>query len=203
MASSIAALSLTRYYTEAEVHPYDMLNWAKRDAAIVNPVTGKTAFEQKQVEFPDTWSLNAINIVSQKYFTGTPGTDEREKSLKELIDRVADTITKYGYEQGYFMNEAEADVFNHELKFILASQRASFNSPVWFNIGAAQRSQQASACFILQVEDTMQSILNWYREEGMIFKGGSGAGLNLSTIRSSYEPLSSSGGKASGPLSFM
>lgn len=203
MASSTAALSLTRYYTEAGVHPYDTLNWAKRDAAIVNPVTGKTAFEQKQVEFPDTWSLNAINIVSQKYFTGTPGTDEREKSLKELVDRVADTITKYGYEQGYFMNEAEADVFNHELKFILATQRASFNSPVWFNIGAAKRSQQASACFILQVEDTMQSILNWYREEGMIFKGGSGAGLNVSTIRSSYEPLSSSGGKASGPLSFM
>jgi ribonucleoside-diphosphate reductase alpha chain len=180
-----------------------MLNWTKRDAAIVNPSTGKTAFEQKQVEFPDTWSLNAINIVSQKYFTGTPGTDEREKSLKQLIDRVADTITKYGYEQGYFIGEAEADVFNHELKYILATQRAAFNSPVWFNIGAAKRAQQASACFILEVEDTMQSILNWYREEGMIFKGGSGAGLNISTIRSSYEPLSSSGGKASGPLSFM
>jgi ribonucleoside-diphosphate reductase alpha chain len=203
MAQNTAALSLTRHFTEAGVHPYDMLNWTKRDAAIVNPSTGKTAFEQKQVEFPDTWSLNAINIVSQKYFTGTPGTDEREKSLKQLIDRVADTITKYGYEQGYFTNEAEADVFNHELKYILATQRAAFNSPVWFNIGAAKRAQQASACFILEVEDTMQSILNWYREEGMIFKGGSGAGLNISTIRSSYEPLSSSGGKASGPLSFM
>jgi len=203
MAQNTAALSLARHFTEAGVHPYDMLNWTKRDAAIVNPSTGKTAFEQKQVEFPDTWSLNAINIVSQKYFTGTPGTDEREKSLKQLIDRVADTITKYGYEQGYFMGEAEADVFNHELKYILATQRAAFNSPVWFNIGAARRAQQASACFILEVEDTMQSILNWYREEGMIFKGGSGAGLNISTIRSSYEPLSSSGGKASGPLSFM
>lgn len=203
MAQNTAALSLTRHFTEAGVHPYDMLNWTKRDAAIVNPSTGKKAFEQKQVEFPDTWSLNAINIVSQKYFTGTPGTNEREKSLKQLIDRVADTITKYGYEQGYFIGEAEADVFNHELKYILATQRAAFNSPVWFNIGAAQRAQQASACFILEVEDTMQSILNWYREEGMIFKGGSGAGLNISTIRSSYEPLSSSGGKASGPLSFM
>ncbi len=203
MAQNTAALSLTRHFTEAGVHPYDTLNWTKRDAAIVNPSTGKTAFEQKQVEFPDTWSLNAINIVSQKYFTGTPGTDEREKSLKQLIDRVADTITKYGYEQGYFIGEAEADVFNHELKYILATQRAAFNSPVWFNIGASGRAQQASACFILEVEDTMQSILNWYREEGMIFKGGSGAGLNISTIRSSYEPLSSSGGKASGPLSFM
>lgn len=203
MAQNTAALSLTRHFTEAGVHPYDMLNWTKRDAAIVNPSTGKKAFEQKQVEFPDTWSLNAINIVSQKYFTGTPGTDEREKSLKQLIDRVADTITKYGYEQGYFIGEAEADVFNHELKYILATQRAAFNSPVWFNIGASGRAQQASACFILEVEDTMQSILNWYREEGMIFKGGSGAGLNISTIRSSYEPLSSSGGKASGPLSFM
>ena len=203
MAQNTAALSLTRHFTEAGVHPYDMLNWTKRDAAIVNPVTGKKAFEQKQVEFPDTWSQNAINIVSQKYFTGTPGTDEREKSLRQLIDRVADTITKYGYEQGYFIGEAEADVFNHELKYVLATQRAAFNSPVWFNIGAPKRAQQASACFILEVEDTMQSILNWYREEGMIFKGGSGAGLNLSTIRSSYEPLSSSGGKASGPLSFM
>ena len=203
MASSTAALSLARHFTEAGVHPYGMLTWTKRDAAIVNPSTGKTAFQQKQVEFPDTWSLNAINIVSQKYFTGTPDTDEREKSLKQLIDRVADTITKYGYEQGYFIGEAEADVFNHELKYILATQRAAFNSPVWFNIGAARRAQQASACFILEVEDTMQSILNWYREEGMIFKGGSGAGLNVSTIRSSYEPLSSSGGKASGPLSFM
>lgn len=203
MASNTAALSLARHFTEVGVHPYDMLTWTKRDAAIVNPSTGKVAFEQKQVEFPDTWSLNAINIVSQKYFTGTPGTDEREKSLKQLIDRVADTITKYGYEQGYFIGEAEADVFNHELKYILATQRAAFNSPVWFNIGAARRAQQASACFILEVEDTMQSILNWYREEGMIFKGGSGAGLNISTIRSSYEPLSSSGGKASGPLSFM
>jgi ribonucleoside-diphosphate reductase alpha chain len=203
MAQNIAALSLARYFTEAGSHPYDLVDWAKRDSAIVNPVTGKKVFEQRQVEFPDTWSLNAINVVSQKYFAGTPGTAEREKSLRQLIDRVADTITKYGYEQGYFTGEAEADVFNHELKYILVTQRASFNSPVWFNIGASQRSQQASACFILQVEDTMQSILNWYREEGMIFKGGSGAGLNISTIRSSYEPLSSSGGKASGPLSFM
>ncbi|HSW81271.1 MAG TPA: vitamin B12-dependent ribonucleotide reductase, partial [Candidatus Saccharimonas sp.] len=203
MADATATLALGRYFTEEGVHPYEMFEWAKRDSKIVNPGTGKTVFEQKQVEFPDTWSLNAVNIVTQKYFTGTPGTTEREKSLRQLIDRVADTITRYGYEQGYFASEAEADVFNEELKYILASQRASFNSPVWFNIGAPERAQQASACFILQVEDTMQSILNWYREEGMIFKGGSGSGLNISSIRSSYEPLSKSGGTASGPLSFM
>lgn len=203
MADTTATLALGRYFTEEGTHPYDMLTWVKRDSKIVNPSTGKTVFEQKQAEFPDTWSMNAINIVSQKYFCGTPGTDSREKSLRQLIDRVADTITRYGYEQGYFINEAEADVFNEELKYILVTQRASFNSPVWFNIGAPERAQQASACFILQVEDTMQSILNWYREEGMIFKGGSGAGLNVSSIRSSYEPLSKSGGTASGPLSFM
>ena len=198
-----AALSLERRFTEEGVDPYSMLQWTKRDAKIVNPGTNKTVFEQKQLEFPDTWSLNAINIVAQKYFHGTPGTSRREQSLKDLINRVADTITKYGYDQGYFAQETEADVFNAELKYILATQRAAFNSPVWFNIGTPDRAQQASACFILKVEDTMPSILNWYREEGMIFKGGSGAGLNISTIRSSFEPLSSSGGKASGPLSFM
>ncbi len=203
MAQNTAALALARHFTEEGVHPYDMLAWVKRESKITNPGTGKIVFEQKQVEFPDFWSLNAINIVAQKYFCGTPGTEQREKSLRQLIDRVADTITRYGYEQGYFIGEAEADIFNHELKYILATQRAAFNSPVWFNIGALERSQQASACFILEVEDTMQSILNWYREEGMIFKGGSGAGVNLSTLRSSSEPLRSSAGKASGPLSFM
>lgn len=203
MADATATLALGRYFTEEGTHPYDMVKWVKRDSQIVNPGTGKTVFEQKQVEFPDTWSLNAINIVAQKYFYGTLGTEGREKSLRQLIDRVADTVTRYGYENGYFVSEEEADVFNEELKYILVTQRASFNSPVWFNIGAPDRAQQASACFILKVEDTMQSILNWYREEGMIFKGGSGAGLNVSSIRSSYEPLSNSGGKASGPVSFM
>lgn len=203
MAQYTAALSLTRHFTEEGVKPYDMLNWIKRDSKIVNPGTGKTVFEQKQVEFPDTWSLNSINIVAQKYFYGTPGTEQRETSLRNLIDRVADTVTKYGYDQGYFIDEAEADLFNDELKYILATQRAAFNSPVWFNIGTPDRAQQASACFILKVEDTLPSILNWYREEGMIFKGGSGAGLNVSAIRSSFESLSSSGGKASGPVSFM
>ena len=203
MADRAATLALSRYFTEEGTHPYDMLTWVERESKIVSPGSGKTVFEQKHVEFPDSWSLNAVNIVSQKYFSGTPGTPSRERSLRQLIDRVADTITRHGYENGYFISEAEADVFNEELKYILATQRASFNSPVWFNIGVPDRAQQASACFILHVEDTLPSILNWYREEGMIFKGGSGAGLNISTIRSSVESLSHSGGKASGPVSFM
>ncbi|MBL8159901.1 vitamin B12-dependent ribonucleotide reductase [Candidatus Saccharibacteria bacterium] len=201
--NTAAALEVERFFTKEGVHPYDMLTWVKRDSEIINPGTGKAVFSQKGVEFPDFWSQNAINIVAQKYFHGTPGTKGREGSLRQLVDRVADTITKYGYEHGYFLDEQEADVFNSELKYILATQRAAFNSPVWFNIGTPDRSQQASACFILKVEDTMPSILNWYTEEGIIFKGGSGAGLNISSIRSSKEPLSSSGGRASGPLSFM
>lgn len=196
-------LDIRRYFTKKGVDAYENFTWVKRDSKIDNPVTGKVAFEQKAVEFPDTWSLNAINIVSQKYFTGTPGTNEREASLKTLINRVADTITRHGEQEGYFVTKDEAETFNQELKFILASQRAAFNSPVWFNIGADGRSQQASACFILAVDDDMRSILNWYTEEGLIFKGGSGSGLNVSNIRSSYEPLSKSGGTASGPLSFM
>jgi ribonucleoside-diphosphate reductase, adenosylcobalamin-dependent len=175
----------------------------KQDSVIVNPATGKPVFEQKGVEFPEGWSLNSINIVAQKYFTGTPGTDEREYSLKQLIDRVVDTITRQGQQEGYFETDEEAEDFREELKYVLATQRAAFNSPVWFNIGAPDRAQQASACFILGVEDTMESILNWYKEEGMIFKGGSGAGVNLSAIRSSYERLGKSAGTASGPLSFM
>ncbi len=196
-------LDIRRYFTKKGIDAYDMFEWVNRDSKIDNPVTGKVAFEQKAVEFPDTWSLNAINIVSQKYFTGTPGTTEREASLKTLINRVADTITRHGDQEGYFASKDEAITFNQELKYILASQRAAFNSPVWFNIGAASRSQQASACFILAVEDTMPSILNWYKEEGMVFKGGSGSGLNISTIRSSFEPLGKSAGTSSGPLSFM
>jgi ribonucleoside-diphosphate reductase alpha chain len=203
MAQAVSSLAVARYFTEEGTDPYDMLTWVKRDSKITNPGTGEIVFEQLGVEFPEGWSQNAINIVAQKYFYGTPGTESRETSLKQLIDRVANTITKYGYENGYFLDEAEADTFNAELRFILVTQRAAFNSPVWFNIGAPDRRQQASACFILNVEDTMDSILNWYREEGLIFKGGSGAGLNLSTLRSSFEPLSTSGGKASGPVSFM
>lgn len=203
MAQAVSALSVARYFTEDGADPYAKLNWVKRDSKITNPGTGETVFEQKGIEFPDFWSQNAVNIVAQKYFHGTPGTSIREQGLKDLINRVSDTITKYGYDNGYFLNEEEADTFNAELKYILATQRAAFNSPVWFNIGTPDRRQQASACFILKVEDNLPSILNWYREEGMIFKGGSGAGLNVSSLRGSTERLSSSGGRASGPVSFM
>ncbi len=197
------SLGVRRLFTQPKTKAYDALKWVKRDSVIMNPMTSKAVFEQKDVEFPDDWSLNAINIVAQKYFAGTPGTDEREGSLKHLIDRVVDTVTRQGLSEGYFESETEANDFKEELKYILATQRAAFNSPVWFNIGVPSRSQQASACFILGIEDTMTSILNWYVEEGMIFKGGSGSGVNLSPLRSSYEQLKQSGGKASGPVSFM
>ena len=197
------SLGVKRLFTQPGTKAYDLLKWVKRDSIISNPMTGKPVFEQRDVDFPEGWSLNAINIVAQKYFTGTPGTDGREKSLQDLIDRVADTITRQGKQEGYFESDEEAETFREELKYICATQRAAFNSPVWFNIGVPERSQQASACFILHVDDTMPSILNWYREEGMIFKGGSGAGINISTIRSSAERLGKSAGTASGPLSFM
>ena len=198
-----AILGQRRLLTPPKSKAYDQLKWVKRDSVIMNPMTGKPVFEQLGVDFPEGWSLNSINIVAQKYFTGTPGTAERESSLKHLINRVVDTVTRQGLQEGYFETEVEADDFREELKYILATQRAAFNSPVWFNIGAPERSQQASACFILAVEDTMPSILNWYKEEGMIFKGGSGSGINISSIRSSVEPLGKSAGSASGPLSFM
>lgn len=197
------SLGMRRLFTPAKSKAYDQLSWVKRDSVITNPMTNKPVFEQLDVEFPEGWSQNAINIVAQKYFTGTPGTSEREDSLRKLVDRVADTITRQGLQEGYFESEAEAEDFREELKYVLATQRAAFNSPVWFNIGAPERAQQASACFILGIEDTMHSILNWYTEEGMIFKGGSGSGVNLSPIRSSVEPLGKSAGTASGPLSFM
>ncbi len=154
------------------------------------------------MEFPVSWSQNSTNIVAQKYFRGTLGTDERETSLRQVIDRVADTITSWGVKDGYFADEQEGAAFRNELKAILVTQRAAFNSPVWFNIGVKGVPQQSSACFILAVEDTMDGILNWYREEGTIFKGGSGSGINLSNIRSSHEHLKG-GGTASGPVSFM
>ncbi len=196
-------LGRRRLFTPAKSKAYDQLKWVKRDSILTNPATGKAVFEQLGVEFPEGFSLNAINIVAQKYFTGTPGTKEREASLKTLINRVVDTVTRQGVQEGYFETEAEAEDFREELKYVLASQRAAFNSPVWFNIGAPDRAQQASACFILGIEDTMPSILNWVVEEGMVFKGGSGSGVNLSPIRSSVEKLGKSAGTASGPLSFM
>lgn len=196
-------LGIKRHFTTAGTHPYEEIEWESRDARIENFMDGSVAFEQAGVEFPKSWSVNATNIVAQKYFAGTPETPERETSLKHLIDRVADTITRHGQREKYFVSEDEAEVFNHELKHLLVQQKASFNSPVWFNIGAKGRAQQASACFILAVDDTMESILDWYREEGMIFKGGSGAGINLSKLRSSREHLRSSAGFSSGPVSFM
>jgi ribonucleoside-diphosphate reductase alpha chain len=197
------SLGVERLFTPKKSKAYDQLKWAKRDSIIKNPMSGKPVFEQKGVEFPEGWSLNAINIVAQEYFTGTPGTKSRESSLKHLVNRVADTITRQGLQEGYFENNTEAEDFREELKYVLATQRAAFNSPVWFNIGAPERSQQASACFILGIEDTMPAILNWYVEEGMIFKGGSGSGINISPLRSSVEALGKSAGTASGPLSFM
>ncbi len=197
------ALGINRLFTEPGKSAYSQIDWIKTDSVIMNPMTGVPVFEQKGVEFPKGWSLNAINIVSQKYFAGTPGSEDREASFKTTINRIVDTITREGLQEGYFSSEKEATNFKEELKYVLATQRSAFNSPVWFNIGVPSRAQQASACFILGVEDTMPSILNWYVEEGMVFKGGSGAGVNLSNIRSSHERLSASGGKASGPVSFM
>lgn len=201
--SQTASLALARRFTEPKTKGYDKIKWTKRDAIIANPMTGENVFEQKGVEIPEGWSLNAVNIVSQKYFSGTPGTPDRENSLKTLINRVVDTVARQGEQEGYFETDTEVETFREELKYILATQRAAFNSPVWFNIGASERAQQASACFILGIEDSMVSILDWYKDEGMIFKGGSGSGVNLSPIRSSLEGLSKSGGTASGPLSFM
>ena len=202
MAPEQAGIGIRRHFTTDGVHPYDELDWEERDARITNYRDGTVAFEQLGVEFPTSWSLNATNIVAQKYFRGTPNTAEREWSLRQVIDRVADTITQWGLEGGYFVDEHEADAFNLELKHLLVTQKAAFNSPVWFNIGVPGVPQQASACFILAVDDQMDSILNWYVEEGTIFKGGSGSGINLSKIRSSVELLKG-GGTASGPVSFM
>jgi ribonucleoside-diphosphate reductase alpha chain len=202
MAPEQIGIGIRRYFTQAGTHPYDTVEWERRDARITNFKDGTDAFHQPDVEFPVEWSQNATNIVAQKYFRGTLGTPEREASLKQVIDRVADTITAWGVRDGYFVDEAEGAAFRNELKYILVTQRAAFNSPVWFNIGVHGVPAQASACFILDVDDTMDGILNWYREEGVIFKGGSGAGTNLSKIRSSRERLAG-GGTASGPVSFM
>ena len=202
LAPEQAAIGIRRRFTTEGVHPYDLVEWERRDARITNYRDGSVAFEQTDVEFPVDWSLNATNIVAQKYFRGTIGTPEREWSLKQVADRVADTIADWGLRDGYFVDEREADAFRDELKYLIVTQRAAFNSPVWFNIGVKGVPQQGSACFILAVDDTMDSILNWYTEEGTIFKGGSGAGVNLSRIRSSQELLKG-GGTASGPVSFM
>ncbi len=202
IAPQRSEIGIRRHFTTAGVHPYDEVRWERRDARITNYRDGKVAFEQLDVEVPEFWSLNATNILAQKYFRGTLNTGEREWSLKQVADRVADTLTAWGLKDGYFVDGEEAQIFNHELKHLIIHQKAAFNSPVWFNIGVPGVPQQGSACFILAVEDQMDSILNWYMEEGTIFKGGSGAGVNLSKIRSSHELLKG-GGTASGPVSFM
>ena len=195
-------ITINRVYTVPGVHPYDQVTWEFRDVVQTNWQTGETIFEQRGAEFPEFWSINASTIVTTKYFRGAIGTSEREYSLRQLINRVVLTYTQAGRDHGYFATEEDATIFEHELTYMLLNQVFAFNSPVWFNVGT-KSPQQVSACFILSVDDSMDSILNWYREEGMIFKGGSGAGLNLSRIRSSKELLKNSGGSASGPVSFM
>src|SRR5690242_11580828 len=194
-------LKVKRVFTSPGVHPYDEVAWERRDVVMTNWRDGSINFEQRGVEFPAEWSINATNIVTTKYFRGAVGSPQRENSLRQLIDRVVLAYGEAGREHGYFATEGDAEIFEQELTWMLLHQYFSFNSPVWFNVGTSA-PQQVSACFILAVDDTMDSILNWYREEGLIFKGGSGAGLNLSRIRSSKELLSS-GGTASGPVSFM
>jgi ribonucleoside-diphosphate reductase alpha chain len=195
-------LTFKRHFTRDGVRPFDELDWEVRDAVIPNFKEGGNAFEQRDVEFPMGWSQNATNIVAQKYFRGPLGTPQRESSVRQLVGRVVDTIRGWGRKDGYFATEKDAEIFGDELTHLLVNQKAAFNSPVWFNVGVPNTPQQCSACFILAVDDTMSSILNWYVEEGTIFKGGSGSGINLSKIRSSKEPLAG-GGTASGPVSFM
>jgi ribonucleoside-diphosphate reductase alpha chain len=199
IASTGQGLSIRRLLTTAGTHPFDAVEWELRDAHIGHG--DHVAFEQKDVEFPKSWSQNATNIVAQKYFRGQLGSPERESSVKQMISRVAGTITGWGRAGGYFASEEDAAAFNHELTHVLLHQLAAFNSPVWFNVGF-EESPQCSACFILSVKDTMESILDWNTREGMIFRGGSGSGINLSNIRGSMEPLAK-GGTASGPVSFM
>ncbi|MGB2572064.1 vitamin B12-dependent ribonucleotide reductase [Micromonospora citrea] len=199
--AAVTGLKVQRVWTTEGVHPYDEVAWERRDVVMTNWRDGSINFEQRGVEFPESWSVNAANIVTTKYFRGAVGTPQREWSLKQLIDRVVSTYRKAGEEHGYFASPADAEVFAHELTWMLLHQVFSFNSPVWFNVGTPS-PQQVSACFILAVDDSMDSILDWYKEEGRIFQGGSGAGVNLSRIRSSKELLSS-GGTASGPVSFM
>ncbi len=192
-------LRIERRFTAEGAHPFDQVEWETRDAIIGDPAA--PAFEQRDVEFPVTWSQNATNIVAQKYFRGPLGSPERERSVKQMVGRVAGTIAGWGREGGYFASDADADAFEAELTHILLNQQAAFNSPVWFNVGFEEHPQ-CSACFILSVEDTMESILAWNTKEGQIFRGGSGSGINLSNIRGSTEQLSK-GGLASGPVSFM
>src|SRR5256884_2203333 len=199
VADKAKKLGVKRYFTIPGRDPFDEIEWEIRDAFI--PGKEKAAFDQKSVEFPKFWSQTATNIVAQKYFRGKLGTPERESSVRQMIGRVVDTIGGWGRQGSYFATDDEADTFEAELKAILVNQLASFNSPVWFNVGFEEKPQ-CSACFILSIEDSMESILDWIRREGVIFRGGSGSGVNLSRLRSSKEQLAK-GGYGSGPVSFM
>ncbi|HZC13523.1 MAG TPA: hypothetical protein VE270_05830, partial [Thermoleophilaceae bacterium] len=199
VADAAQRAGVRRYFTIPGRDPFDEIEWEIRDAYI--PGKDKPVFEQKGVEFPKFWSQTATNIVAQKYFRGRMASPERETSVRQMIGRVVSTIGAWGRDGGYFADEEEAETFEDELKAILVNQLASFNSPVWFNVGFEERPQ-CSACFILSIDDSMESILDWIRREGVIFRGGSGSGINLSRIRGSKEHLSK-GGYASGPVSFM
>jgi ribonucleoside-diphosphate reductase alpha chain len=198
--STSTPLGLTRHFTTPAVHPYDEIEWELRTANIASE-GGGTVFEQKDIEIPASWSQLATNVVASKYFRGALGAPERERSVRQIIDRVAKTIRRWGIEEGYFASDSEAETFEVELTHLLVRQKVAFNSPVWFNVGLTE-NPQCSACFILSVDDDMSSILEWISKEGRIFKGGSGSGVNLSRLRSSTERLSA-GGTASGPVSFM
>jgi len=191
---------ITRFFTDPAIHPFDTVEWESRTASITNE-RGEVIFEQKDVEIPKSWTQLATNVVVSKYFKGTMGTPSRETSMKQVINRVVDKITEWGWNDGYFVDDEERETFRAELIHLVLRQLAAFNSPVWFNVGIEEHPQ-CSACFILSVEDRMDSILEWYRNEGMIFKYGSGSGVNLSVLRSSKEKLSG-GGTPSGPVSFM
>ena len=193
-------IQVSRYFTTSGRHPYEEVEWEEREAAIKGQ-DGTYIFRQENVEVPKTWSQTATNIVAQKYFRGALGSQDREQSVKQLFDRVVDTITEWGRKQHYFRSEQDADIFNWEVKHLLVHQKVAFNSPVWFNVGVDEHPQ-CSACFINSVQDTMDSILKLVHTEGMLFKWGSGTGTNLSSLRSSKESLAG-GGTASGPVSFM
>ncbi|MBV8081207.1 MAG: vitamin B12-dependent ribonucleotide reductase, partial [Actinobacteria bacterium] len=190
VAREDATLAVRRYFTIPGRDPFDEIEWETRDAFI--PGKDKPAFEQKGVEFPKFWSQTATNIVAQKYFRGRMSSPERERSVRQMIGRIVSTIGAWGRQGGYFEREEEAQTFEDELKAILVNQMAAFNSPVWFNVGF-EETPQCSACFILSIEDSMEAILDWIRREGIIFRGGSGSGVNLSRLRSSKEQLSKGG----------
>jgi ribonucleoside-diphosphate reductase alpha chain len=199
-ATEKCGLRFKRYFTQQGVHPFDEIEWELRTAIISND-RGEKIFEQKDVEIPKLWSITATNVVVSKYFYGQMGTAERETSVRQLVNRVAKSYYTWGLKDGYFASEEDAEIFYHELLFLLVNQYMSFNSPVWFNVGV-EKMPQCSACFINSVKDSMSSILELAKTEGMLFKFGSGTGSNLSTLRSSKERITG-GGTASGPVSFM